>query len=102
MDSGIICLEGELSGAELPLKPGESIVVGREPRFCNLIFRDLSISRKHCRIELDEWRRYQVTDYSECGLQAEDGTVFENAVPKNCMGGTVLKIGKEGTKILLV
>ncbi len=102
MDFGIICLEGELNGGELPLEPGESVVVGREPRFCNLIFRDLSISRKHCRIELDEEGRYRVTDYSECGLQGEDGTVFENAVPKSCPGGTILKIGKEGTRILLL
>lgn len=101
IDFGIVCVEGELCGAEIPLIPGESVIVGREPRFANLIFRDLSISRKHCRIELDEREEYWVTDYSECGIKTEDGMVFETAVRTKCRKGTVLQIGKAGTRIAL-
>lgn len=101
IDAGIICVEGELCGAEIPLTPGESIIVGREPRFANLIFRDLTVSRKHCQIELDEQGEYWVTDYSECGIQTEGGIALETAVRTKCEKGTVLKIGKAGTKIVL-
>ncbi len=100
-DYKIICIKGELNGAEIPLKPGEKIMVGREPRFSNLIFRDLTISRKHCCVELDGQGNYYVTDYSECGIVTGEGQRLDRFVRIQCTKGTVLKIGKAGTEIAL-
>lgn len=97
----ITCLEGELEGAEIIMQPGDRIIVGREPRFANLVFRDMTISRKHCMIELDEQGDYYVTDYSECGLLTDDGIIFENSFRTKCSGGSVLVVGKAGTRIQL-
>lgn len=97
----IACIEGELKGAEIPIKPGEHIIVGREPRFSNLVFHDVTISRKHCIIELDKMGEYYITDYSECGVMTDDGKKLEKVIRTNCPKGTVLQIGKAGTKIVL-
>jgi predicted component of type VI protein secretion system len=97
----IVCVEGELKGGEIFLEPGETVMVGREPRFSNLIFQDMTVSRKHCLIELDEQGAYYVTDYSECGVATDEGKTFENNQRTECPQGTVLHIGKAGTKIAL-
>lgn len=97
----IVCVEGELKGAEILISPGNQIVVGREPRFSNLVFRDMTISRKHCVIELDLQGIYYVTDYSECGVKTEEGTYLEKFEKVKCSRQTVLHIGKAGTKIML-
>ncbi len=97
----IVCIEGELKGAEIPIKPKEYVIVGREPRFSNLVFRDVTISRKHCMIELDKNGDYYVTDYSECGITTEEGKKLEKAIRTSCPKGTILQIGKAGTKIML-
>ncbi len=97
----IICIEGELKGSEIMLHPGELVVVGREPRFANLVFRDMTISRKHCIVELDEQGEYYVTDYSQCDLNAEGDVTFEKGTRTLCPKGTILFIGKAGTKIML-
>ena len=97
----ILCIEGELKGAEIRLEPEEMIIVGREPRFSNLVFRDLSISRKHCYIELDKQGNYYVTDYSECGIVTGEGKRLERFNRVKCKKGTVLQIGRAGTKIVL-
>ncbi len=97
----IICIEGELKDSEILMHPGDQVVVGREPRFANLVFRDMTISRKHCVVELNEQGVYYVTDYSECGLIAGENIMFEKGTRTLCPKGTVLFIGKAGTKIML-
>lgn len=98
----IVCLEGELKDSEILIHPGEQIVVGREPRFSNLVFRDMTISRKHCIIELDLQGDYFATDYSECGLVTEEGVLFDKFIRTKCKQGSILSIGKAGTKIKLI
>lgn len=100
-DRKIVCLAGELEGAEILVYPGEQIVIGREPSFSNLVFLDITVSRKHCVIELDTLGEYYVTDYSECGLITEDGVPFVRATKTKCQLETVLLIGRAGTKIIL-
>ena len=97
----IVCIEGELQGSEIAIYPGDEIVVGREPRFSNLVFRDMTISRKHCIIELDEQGEYHVTDYSECGVTTATGEVLEKMRKTKCEPDTIICIGKAGTKIQL-
>lgn len=97
----IVCIEGELKGAEIPIKPQDHIIVGREPRFSNLVFRDMTISRKHCIIELDKDGEYYVTDYSVCGIITDKGKKLKKTIRTNCPKGTILQIGKAGTKLML-
>lgn len=96
---GIQCIDGELKGSEIPMQPGQSIVIGRDAKEANLVFRDSTISRKHLLVELDKEGNYYVTDYSKVGTQTDDGTKLEREVRTLVSAGTVLEIGISGTRI---
>lgn len=98
----IVCIEGERKGSELYLKPRESITIGRDSKTANLVFRDITISRKHCLVESGDADNYYVTDYSSCGIVTEDGINLKPGERTELARGTVLLIGKSGTKIRLV
>lgn len=98
---GIQCVEGELKGAEVPMEHGQIIVIGRDAGEANLVFRDSTISRKHLLVELDDGD-YYVTDYSRVGTETEDGIRFEQEIRTQVAAGTVLVIGKAGTKVKLI
>lgn len=100
-ERAIVCIDGELKDSEILIRQGEEIVVGREPRFANMVFRDMTISRKHCIIELDRQDEYYVTDYSECGITTATGEALEKMTRTKCEKNIILCIGKAGTKIQL-
>lgn len=97
----IVCIEGELKDSEIILKADESIMIGRDPKFANLVFRDVTISRKHCLVESGDADNYYVTDYSACGILSENGTKLKQGERTELARGTILLIGKSGTKIRL-
>lgn len=98
---GILCVAGELKGKEIKLAPSEKLVIGRNPKEANLVFRDITISRKHCLIEPGEDGNYYVTDYSSCGVITGEGEQLIKDKRTKLAGGTVLLIGKSGTKVRL-
>lgn len=100
-DYKIACIAGELKDAEIVLKPTDRIIVGRDPVNANLVFRDVTISRRHCLIELDKEGNYFVTDYSEAGVTSETGRIFGKGQRTAVTNGIVLNIGNAGTKIRL-
>lgn len=97
----IICKEGELAGSVIVMQDKDAVLVGRDPKEVNLVFRDMTISRKHCLIETDKEQGYFVTDYSECGITLEDGMQLSSHYRTPLGKGSVLLIGKAGTKIEL-
>lgn len=98
---GIQCIEGELKGSEIPMEKGQGVVIGRDAKEANLVFRDSTISRKHLLVELDEEGSYYVTDYSKVGTETDDGAKLERETRTKVAAGTVLLIGKAGTKVRL-
>lgn len=50
MDGKVRMLSGQYAGSEIRLKPGESIVIGREPSRCDLICASEKVSRVHLSI----------------------------------------------------
>lgn len=97
----IVCIEGELKGSEIILKPNESIMIGRDTKSANLVFRDVTISRKHCLIEIGEDGCYYVTDYSSHGIVTGEGVQLIRDKRTKLVNGTILLIGKSGTKVEL-
>lgn len=97
----IACIAGELQGKEIILKPNEKLVIGRDPKEANLVFRDITISRKHCLIEPGEEGSYYVTDFSSCGVITGTGMQLIKNERMELISGSILLIGKSGTKIKL-
>lgn len=66
-------ISGSFAGAKLYFK-SEQIIVGRDPRLCNLVLRGQKISRKHCEIRYDSGQGcYEVRDFSKNGVFRENG-----------------------------
>ena len=98
---GIQCIDGELKGSEIPMEKGQTIIIGRDAKEANLVFRDSTISRKHLLVELDEDGEYYVTDYSTVGTEIDNGSALESGVRTHLAAGAILAIGKAGTKVKL-
>lgn len=53
---GIISVvSGSLKGMKIPIKNGETIFLGKDPKFSNLVFGNdyVNVSRVHCSITYD-------------------------------------------------
>ena len=98
---GIICLEEELQGNEIILEPNEKVVIGRDAKVANLVFRDMTISRIHCAIEVQGNGLYSITNYSMNGTQLENGLKLLPGTSVTASSGSILMIGKSGTKLQL-
>lgn len=45
---------GPNAGAEFSMQKGSSYVLGKDPNLCDIAFQDLSVSRQHARISIDD------------------------------------------------
>lgn len=71
--AGLIGISGSFAGAKLNFQR-EKIIIGRDPRLCNLVLRGQKISRKHCEIRFDEEKNcYIVRDCSLNGVFRDNG-----------------------------
>lgn len=69
------CTGGEYTGAVLNIKSGDKIILGTDPKFCNLVFNDKSISRQHCSIICKPNSNTAILqDTSTNGTYLSDGT----------------------------
>lgn len=55
-------LTGPNTGAEFPLEEGKTYTIGTDTHECDVIFHDLSVSRKHATLNLSEDGTITVTD----------------------------------------
>ncbi len=47
-------ITGPNAGAEFYMHKGKAYVIGKDPELCDIIFQDLSVSRQHARITVDD------------------------------------------------
>ena len=47
-DGTITGVSGSYTGAVIPVKSGDTIVIGRDPASCSIVLKDEKASRKHC------------------------------------------------------
>lgn len=70
----LIAESGDYAGAEFELSDGETLVLGRDPAMCSIVFEDHNVSRQHCAIRYSAAEdKYYVTDLSSNGTFLEDG-----------------------------
>lgn len=55
-------ISGPNSGAEFAMQRGESYLIGKDPQACDVIFQDLSVSREHARIAIDDEDNVSIED----------------------------------------
>lgn len=68
-------IAGPNSGAEFALQRGASYIVGKDPHLCDIVFQDLSVSRQHARLSVDEDNRVFIED-----LGSRNGVLINGAL----------------------
>lgn len=69
MEGKIIGVEGTFKDAVIEIKPGESIVVGRDPAQAQIVLQNAKVSRKHFMITMDASGEFaSITCYSKNGM----------------------------------
>lgn len=93
---GIRCLRGQYQGAQIAMKPGETIYLGRDNKVCQLVFDDPHISRKHCSISYSASEdKYILTNHSKNGMQLDDGTELRVDIPMKISRETAFRINED-------
>lgn len=70
----LVGINGQYSGATIPMEPGAEVVIGRDAASCSLIVSGPKVSRRHCSIKYDSMTgAYNVVDYSSNGTYTSDG-----------------------------
>lgn len=69
MEGKIIGIEGTFKDAVIEIRPGESIVVGRDPAQAQIVLQNAKVSRKHFMITMDSSGQFaSITCYSKNGM----------------------------------
>ncbi len=65
---------GPNTGAEFNMEKGSTYIVGKDPSLCDIVFQDLSVSRQHARITIDEESLAWIED-----LGSRNGVIVDGA-----------------------
>ncbi len=65
-------ITGPNAGAEFFMQRGKSYIIGKDPDVCDIIFQDLSVSRQHAKITLDDQDQVIIED-----LESRNGTLLK-------------------------
>lgn len=68
-------ISGPNSGAEFNMQKGGSYVLGKDPNLCDIVFQDLSVSRQHARMTVDDQENLYVED-----MGSRNGTLVNGEV----------------------
>lgn len=105
MDGKVRMLSGQYAGSEIRLKPDERIVIGREPKQCDLICASEQVSRVHLSITyriVGGKGEYFVKDMSTNGtISSKTGKLPKEQEVKQPVGA-VLTLGKSSESIQLL
>ncbi len=103
--TGVIQItSGSMKGFSVPIQDGETLYLGKDARFCNVVFSDgyPNVSRVHCAVTYHATSgRFYVVDSSTNGTYFADGKRMEKGKRISVEKGTLLSLANQDCKILL-
>lgn len=57
-------VSGPNTGAEFTMHPNSTYILGKDPQLCDIVFQDLSVSRQHATLNLDQDNQLFIEDLS--------------------------------------
>lgn len=102
-ESGKITVcSGEFAGAEMEIREGEEIILGRDPSLCHLVFTDSKISRKHCGVRYNpQTNTYMVKNYSMNGTRFASGQMVSSDVFVEVVPGNIIELADGREEVVL-
>lgn len=71
-------IAGPNAGAEFAMQKGSTYILGKDPTLCDIVFQDLSVSRQHARIIVDDDNGVYIEDLgSRNGVLVNGGLIAE-------------------------
>lgn len=67
-------VSGPNAGAEIGIEKGQSYTLGKDPQACDILFQDLSVSRSHAKLSIDENGIIEIED-----LGSKNGTAVNGS-----------------------
>lgn len=87
-------LSGLYQGGHLALSGSEHIIIGSDPRYCQLVMGTYTVSARHCTIGYNQrLHAYEVRDDSDTGIFFEDGSKVPSHHQVLIKRGSVIQIG---------
>lgn len=98
----IMVTRGEFQGAEVAVRDGEEVILGRDPAVCHLVFQNSKISRKHCGIKYNpNTNTYFVKNYSMNGTSFASGQSISSDVFVEVAPGNIIQLAEGREEIAL-
>lgn len=100
----VIALSGKESGYRYPVKDGEELIIGKDPRVSHIIVDSAHerISKKHCGIKWNaKINQYQVIDYSTNGTYINSIRKLNKGLFVSVPKGTIINLGKDNVDFKL-
>ncbi len=95
-------LSGMYKGAVIDVQTGDKIIVGRDESLCSLVISEKAISRKHCEITYDTYKKcFYITDYSTNGIFLDNGQKIQPEISVILKPGTTIQLGSTDNIFLL-
>lgn len=98
----LVCVEGSMKGQRFPLTPGKTIVIGRDPRVCNIVLPmdTPGVSKTHCKITFDGSDTV-ITDMSSTYGTYIHGEKLQPGTPTRLHRGLAVDLGGRETRFTL-
>lgn len=93
-------IQGEFTGANIPIARGEVLKIGRDPEQCNIVVKGTQISRLHLIVEFDG-NAFRVTDQSSLGTFNLQGGQLPKGQAVLLQSGAYLQLGNGGDIFML-
>ena len=90
----LIGVRGAYKGYRFPICDGETIMIGRDPQFCQIVLEDKGTSRKHCAVRYNAAdHNYSIVDYSSNGVYDQEGARLQPGIMDIMQIGEEFRIG---------
>jgi type III secretion system YscD/HrpQ family protein len=76
-------ISGPNAGAEFGLQPSSTYILGKDPNLCDVVFQDLSVSRQHARLSVDEEEKVFIEDLGSRNGVVVNGELISDKIQLN-------------------
>jgi type III secretion system YscD/HrpQ family protein len=90
-------ISGPNAGAEIGIEKGHSYTLGKDPKVCDILFQDLSVSRSHAKLFVEEDGTLEIED-----LSSKNGTAINGEPVTGKRSFTSQDLVALGTTIFLI